>query len=118
VFTYTTFGSGNIQISEAGDVFWVGDWNDPDTAKDIGIFMNDQLLVQEGVTLVDGVVLATIANVEDNFKISPNGAWLMFEGILADGRDGAFIVSVPEPASVTAVLALGGLALRRTRRRR
>jgi hypothetical protein len=115
VFTFTSFGSGNVQISDAGDVFWVGDWNDPDTTKDIGIFMNDNLLVQEGVTLVDGIVLASISAVESNFRISDSGEWLIFEGVLANGLDGAFLVQVPEPTAIS-LLALGACVIGRRRR--
>ena len=50
----TGFGSGPVLIDAKSDVVWFGDWNDPDTTKDTGIFMNDQLIVQEGVTMVGG----------------------------------------------------------------
>lgn len=115
VFTFTSFGTGNVQIDDTGDVFWLGDWNDPDTTKDVGLFMNDMLLVQEGVTIIDGQILASISTVENNFVISPNGQWLIFEGVLADGRDGAFLIEVPEPATLLLVAA-GGLLGRRRRR--
>jgi len=115
VFTFTSFGTGNVQISDGGDVFWVGDWNDPDTSKDVGIFMNDNLLVQEGVTLVDGVLLQSISTVESNFRVSDNGQWLAFEGTLANGLDGAFLVQVPEPATF-GLMALAACAIVRRRR--
>lgn len=115
VFTFASFGSGNVQISDGGDVFWVGDWNDPDTTKDVGIFMNDSLLVREGVTLVDGVLLQSISTVESNFRISDNGQWLVFEGTLANGLDGAFLVQVPEPATF-GLMALAACAIVRRRR--
>lgn len=115
-FFFESFGTGAVQISDNGDVFWLGDWNDPDTSRDRGLFMNDMLLVQEGVTAIDGSTLASISNVQDNFQTSDNGQWLVFEGTLADGRDGAFLIEIPEPSA--GILLLLGLGLGCIRRRR
>lgn len=108
-FTFTTFGTGAVHIDDAGNVIWVGDWNDPDTSKDVGIFWNEHLIVQEGVTQIDGVTLASISLVQDNMSISDNGEWLIFEGVLANGIDGAFMVRIPEPG--TLLLACSGCLL-------
>ncbi len=91
-FTFSGFGTGAVAIANNGDVFYYGDWSDPDTSRDTGIFVNDQLLVQEGVTQIDGVTLLSISAVESNFAISPSGRYVVFEGVLADGRDGAFLI--------------------------
>ena len=116
-FTFTGFGSGNVDIDDNGNVFWFGDWNDTDTTKDTGIFMNDQLLVQEGVTMIGGQLLTGLSGVQDNFRVSDNGLFLIFEGQLAGGVDGAFMVAIPEPGTAgVAGVAAGLLALRRRRR--
>jgi len=115
VFNFTSFGSGSINIDDSGNVVWWGDWNDPDTTKDTGIFWNDQLIVQEGVTLIGGFTLSAISGVESNISMSDNGQWIVFEGTLSNGLDGAFLIEVPEPA--TAVLALMGASLLIRRRR-
>jgi hypothetical protein len=115
VFTFTSFGSGSVEIDDNGNVFWFGDWNDPDTTRDEGLFMNGKLLVQEGVTPVAGSTLYDISSVESNFQVSDDGQWLVFEGTLQDGRDGAFLVRVPEPGSL--LLLLGGVAFALRRRR-
>ncbi|MBC8108011.1 MAG: hypothetical protein H7Z14_15595, partial [Anaerolineae bacterium] len=108
---------GGVAIDDSSNVFWVGDWNDADLTKDIGIFMNGELLVQEGVTLINGVTLATISTVQDNISISDNGQWLTFEGVLSNGLDGAFLVSVPEPASAGLLLGLAMVPAMRRRSR-
>jgi hypothetical protein len=117
-WTLTGFGTGTVDMDDAGNVYWFGDWNDPTTAQDTGIYMNSELLVQEGVTMINGSLLTSIATVQDNFFVSDNGQWMIFEGVLQGTGDALIIVQLPEPASATALLALGGLALRRSRRGR
>lgn len=89
-FTFTSFGSAALRVSNDGDVFWIGDWNDPDTTKDVGLFLNHELLVQEGVTTINGLVVESLSTVESNFAISPDGRYIVFEATLAGGLNGAF----------------------------
>ena len=93
-FVLTGFGTGPLRISDNGDVLWYGDWDDPDTDIDTGLFLNDRLLVQEGVTEIDGVVVDTIRGVEDGYHLSSNGRFVIFEAILVDGREGAFLIDM------------------------
>lgn len=96
-FTFENFGtttSGPVRLDEAGDVLWFGDWNDPDTNVDSGLFLNQTLLVQEGVSQVEGVIIDTIQSGEDAFSISDNGRYVIFEAVLADGRSGAFLLDL------------------------
>ncbi|MEP0845761.1 MAG: PEP-CTERM sorting domain-containing protein [Phycisphaerae bacterium] len=113
-FTFTSFGSGPIEIDDSGNVLWYGDWNDADTNVDEGLFWNDVLIVQEGVTTIGGVLVDTLRGVEDGYHMSDNGRYVIFEAILVNGIEGAFMIEVPEPAS--ALLLLGGLALMIRRR--
>ncbi|MGD9689441.1 MAG: hypothetical protein AB7K52_07460 [Phycisphaerales bacterium] len=89
VFTFTGFGSAPVAIDDNGNVLWYGDWNDPDTTRDTGFFLNDQLLVQEGVTsvLVGGTptLIQAISGVEGAFAMSDNGRFIIFECTLAIG---------------------------------
>jgi len=94
-FGITSFGSGPLSISAAGDVLWYGDWADPDTTIDKGLFLNDQLLVQEGVSQVGGVAIDTLRGVEDGYFLSPCGSFVIFEAILANGLEGAFRIDLP-----------------------
>ena len=94
-FTLENFGtSAPVLITDDGDVVWYGDWNNPDTGVDTGIFLNDTLLVQEGVTVIDGQVVGPIARLEDCLRASDNGRYIIFEATLADGTNGAFLIEI------------------------
>jgi hypothetical protein len=101
-FQLESFGSnsGPVQIDDGGNVVWYGDWNDPNTNIDTGIFWNEHLMVQEGVTIIDGSILDEIANVSDAFMLSDDGKWLIFEGTLLGGINGAFMVNIDTSSGV------------------
>ncbi len=94
-FALTGFGNGPIAIADTGSVLWFGEWDDPDTTVNSGIFLDDELLVQEGVTVVADSVVDTIATGEDAMAFSDNGRFIIFEAMLRDGRNGAFVIDVP-----------------------
>ncbi|MDF1800238.1 MAG: hypothetical protein P1V81_13745 [Planctomycetota bacterium] len=101
-FTFTSFGSGPLDLADNGDLLWYGDWNDPATDFDTGLFLNDELIVQEGVTTIGGVVVDSLSGVQEGYFISDDGRFIIFEATLDDGTNGAFlatrsgsIVSVP-----------------------
>ncbi len=88
----TGFGAAPLEVDAAGNVLWFGDWDDTDTTRDTGLFLNGELLVQEGVTEIDGIVVERLATDEHAFAMSPGGRFVVFEATLADGRDGAFLL--------------------------
>lgn len=97
-FTFTSFGTGAVLIDDGGRVIWFGDWNDPVTTQDTGIFVDDQLVVQEGVTqTVDGDTIFSISGVQDNLAVSPNGRYILFEGVLEGDISGTFLVEISAP---------------------
>ena len=91
-FLLTSFGSGPVLIANSSEVLWYGDWDDPDTDVDTGLFVDDTLLVQEGVTTVGGVVIDTLRGIQDGYAISPNGRYVVFEAVLVDGTEGAYMI--------------------------
>lgn len=96
-FAFTSFGSGPLEISDTGDVLWYGDWNDPDTTRDKGLFLNDTLLIQEGVTTVNGLVVDTVRGVEDGYHMSNSGRYIIVEVVFDGGIDAALLVTVSRP---------------------
>ena len=99
-FQLTSFGSGPLWIDNAGNVLWYGDWDDPDTSVDTGLFLNERLLVQEGVSAMGGVVVDTLRGVQDGYVLSDDGAYVVFEAVLADGTEGAYRITLGD-GSVT-----------------
>jgi hypothetical protein len=95
-FTFTGFGTGPVHIGDNGNVLWYGDWNDPNLDVDTGLFVNDRLIVQEGVSMVDGVVLDAIASGESAYALSSDGQWVIFEGTLVGGIDGVFRIHLSQ----------------------
>jgi hypothetical protein len=93
-YAITGFGTGSLRIDATGNTFWLGDWNDPDTTRDVGIFRNDQLLVQEGLTMVGGQTIESISTVQTDFTISPDGRYLLFECRLQGGVDAAVLLDL------------------------
>jgi hypothetical protein len=94
----TGFGTGPVDLDDQGNVYWFGDWNDTDTTRDTGIYRNDQLIVQEGVTVIGGQLLTAIATVQENLMVSDDGEWLIFEGTLR-GLSTAVLVRMTLPVT-------------------
>lgn len=92
-FAFTSFGSGPLDLADNGDLVWFGDWNDPDTTVDTGLFVNEELIVQEGVTQIGGVIVDSLSGVQEGYFISDDGRFVIFEATLLDGTNGAFLAT-------------------------
>ncbi len=95
-FQLTSFGSGPVLINNANQVLWYGDWNDPDLDVDTGLFLDDQLLVQEGVTTVGANVIDTLRGISDGYTMSDDGRYIVFEAVLDNGNEGAFLLELAQ----------------------
>jgi len=96
-FSLTSFGSGPLEINDRVEVLWYGDWDNPDTTMDEGLFLDDKLLIQEGVTILEGSPVDTIRGVEDGYHMSYTGDYIIAELVLSDGREGAFLLTRDPP---------------------
>ncbi len=95
-FTLTDFGGSNgVWITAFGDVVWFGDWDDPDESRDEGIFVNDQLVLQEGVTQIGGQTIVDLSDITEQIAVSPNGDIVLVEGeITVGGTDLDVVVQI------------------------
>ncbi len=87
----TSFGTGPVLISDFGDVLWYGDWDNPNTNVDSGLFLNDRLIMQEGVSKVNGIVVDTIASIQDGKALSDDGRYILAEVALVGSLDAAVL---------------------------
>jgi hypothetical protein len=102
----TTFGSGPLVLSSANRLLWYAQWNDPDPGADAALFIDDAILVREGMQLLGGGAITEIAATPYAYAMSRSGRYVIFEASLADGRRGAFLAD--RMPACPADLDLGG----------
>jgi hypothetical protein len=94
------FGIGAAHLTDAGDVLWYGKWSSPDQSRNEGLFLNDQLIVQEGVTMSpDGQLVTRIDDRDGKHYISPDGRYVIFLGFRADGKQAVFLLDFEDPVT-------------------
>jgi hypothetical protein len=91
-FGLTSFGSGPVLVGDNGNVLWFGDWSDPDTTIDTGLFLNGQLIVQEGVSTIGGVAIDNLRGISDGYALSRDGRYVVFEAELVGGAEGIYMI--------------------------
>jgi hypothetical protein len=98
---FTSFGSGPVLCSDNGDTLFYGDWDDSDVSIDTGLFLNGELIVQEGVTTIGGVVVDALRGISDGYRMSDDGRYIIFEAQLVGGDEGAFLIDRgPRPTTI------------------
>ncbi|MCA8978994.1 MAG: hypothetical protein H6831_03945 [Planctomycetes bacterium] len=99
-FALTAMSNGPCRISTSGDIFWWGDWDDADTTKDTAVFRGNTPILQEGVSIVDGLLVFDVDNGERD--MSDNGRYIVQDcGLIDTNQAGLVLVSFsPETASL------------------
>lgn len=120
IYNYTSFGSGPVLIDNEGRTIYYAQFTDPVAATNKGIFRDGELLVRQGVDTVDGVTINLLRGIQDGYKASSNGKYVVFEAELVGGVEGIFLVdglgsvtSVPgcTPSLSTLTVTAGSPAL-------
>ncbi len=94
-FSLTDFGTGPVDIDDGGDVLWYGEWSDPSPTKGAGFFVNDNLVVEQWVTVdTDGHTITNLEDTVEGYAVSENGRFLVFEAKRDDGIWGAYFVDL------------------------
>ena len=105
-FTLTDFGgSVGVWITATGDVIWFGQWNDPDTSRDEGLFINDQLVVQEGVTAIGGQTITDLSDITEQVAVSADGLVILMEGTISQGTDLDVVIEIDRRLGVNYCMA-------------
>lgn len=88
---------GPVFLNESGDVLWWGKWEDQGRDTDSGLMLNDQLLVQEGVTELLLQRVDDIMTGEGTFTMSDNGQFVAFKARLdLSGYTGFFRIQIEQ----------------------
>jgi hypothetical protein len=99
-FSLTSFGTGPLLINDRGEVLWYGDWDDPNTSIDSGLFLDDTLLLREG-DAVGGLTIDSIRGVTDGYAMSDDGSAIVVEVLFEGNLDG--LVRITRQGSVTTI---------------
>lgn len=107
-FTFQRFGgSSPLKLNDLGQTLWFGDWNEPDLSRDTGLFLDHCLLVQEGVTLIEGRPLVILEAGREAYDMSDSGRWILFTGTVQGRGEGAYLLEIGTPPLVLASPAPG-----------
>jgi len=99
-FQITSFGTAPILAAGASsgdsffDVFWYADWDDPDTTRDTGLFLDEKLLLQEGVDQVGGIDIEDVRGIQDGYAISDDGRYLIVRLNLVGSLDAVALLDM------------------------
>jgi len=72
-----------LLLSEAGDLFWYARTNHPDASRDEVYLRNGEILLQKGVTTVEGWLVTGLRTEPNAIALSPDGRFLLAEVVLA-----------------------------------
>ncbi|MDF1838604.1 MAG: hypothetical protein P1V35_12110 [Planctomycetota bacterium] len=91
---------GSVALGDGGDVLWTLDWNDPDLTKDSGLMFNEHLVIQEGVTVLDSLLVEAIPSQASEMALSDDGALAIVRLKLAGDLDAAYLVQYMVPGAM------------------
>jgi hypothetical protein len=82
-------------LGNDGRLLWLGTWRSaPRVEPSRGLFVDTELLVEAGVTEIDGRRVAHLELLDRSCSMSPSGRYVVFEAGLEDGREGAFRIDL------------------------
>lgn len=93
------FGTGPTLIDNDGEVIWYAELSG-DNATDQVLYRGDTIILQKGVTTVDGRTLTTIGgttatgNITEGFAVSDNGRYIIVRAVLDGDTTAAILVDL------------------------
>jgi hypothetical protein len=89
---------GPIQLDHDGNMLWVGTFGPGIPLNRDGLFLEHQLVVEEGVTVVAGRTIGGLdSGSSTGYALSDNGEWVLFEaGLQGFQGTGAFLVHLQQ----------------------
>lgn len=95
-----------FEMTDAGDLYWLANFDDSLGLSHIGLFHNGELLVSTDQSIDEVLYFPTFT-----YDISDNGEWLIIES----QENGIFRSRIPTPGSATLLLLTGTFTLLRKR---
>ena len=92
----STFG-GRVKLSDNGDVMWYLNTNNPDLTTDTALMRNQDVVMQEGITMVDGMLVFDPPSTIFEMQMSNNGQWIGCEVGFPGGIEGAYLIDFGPP---------------------
>lgn len=90
---FISFGSQSPALcSDLGDVLYGASWTNGVGQDRFGMFVNEQLLVQKSVTMIAGQTLTSVDLSSRGYRMSDNGRYIVFAGVLNASTDGLFLI--------------------------
>ena len=93
-FVMTGSSFGPVQLSSFGEITWICDWDDPNTDIDSGLFRDNTMLIQEGVTSIDSLIVDTISTSADGMAVNDDGTLIVIELTMAGGLEGLYMIEM------------------------
>ena len=109
---------GDVHVADDGELYWFGRWTDvPGTGA--GLFLDEENLVEQGVTTIDGLPIKQMLGIDDQLHAGPKQRYLAFECIVEtftfDDTNGVYLLSpaagiTPHPSCTGNAATLTDLA--------
>ncbi len=91
---------GSVAMGDNGDVLWSLDWNDPDLSKDTGLMFNEHLVIQEGVTVLDSLLVEAVPGQASEMALSDDGKLAIVRLKLQGDLDAVYLVQYMVPGAM------------------
>lgn len=89
-YPVTSFGSrAPIDLDDSGRVLWYGEWEDDQQETQEALFLDREILVQAGVTLVGDETVTSLVGGSDAFAMSDDGSYIVFQAGLSESGSSA-----------------------------
>ncbi len=98
-FVLTSINSGPKVLSYTGQLMWHGDWDDPDTSRDKALYLDTTVILQEGVSMVDGLLVFDIDTGNEESHMSDNGKYMVQDCGLIDSETSGLVLITFSPES-------------------
>ena len=92
-FKISDMGQG-LRLGDNGSILWMGKWDVPGPTDAVGLFVDYNLIVEQGVTEIGGLVVEELFPHDTGYELSASGQYLIFRAKLEGGLEGGFLIDL------------------------